>query len=262
MDGRAVVALVVVLHHELPVGGHLVLVLRRHQQPGHSVRVQPVGQAVQVLADRGRGAVGVDEDEALPLGDPHLDQAHPVGVQGVPVRAGHLVQPAAQVVHPVVVLAGDEPAGRRAAAGEQLVPAVPARVVEAAQHAVVVTDQQHGVAGAGAPAAAHERHRPAGPGCGDVRAAPDARPAAVEDDPALPVEHRLVGVRGPRQHRAGALQAGAYPLGVQRGRARAPAVSGVRGLGRGRARGPTPDRVRGHDRLRMRWSRRTRRLHR
>ncbi len=84
-------------------------------------------------------------------------------------------------------------AGRRPAR-QQLVPAVAAHVGEGPQDPVLAPGQEH-------PGRA-QRLSPLVPRLGQVLAAADTHPLAVEEVALLPGEHRVVHIGGPGQHAA------------------------------------------------------------
>ena len=131
VDGGAVVALVVVLGQDLPVGAGVVLVLPGHLQPAHLVRRDVFGQRAQRVRERGGRPRCVHEHQAVPLGHRQLDEPPLAGHEARLVQeAGGRQYPAAQRIGPRVVGADDGLALRGPAAGQQLVAAVAAGVGE------------------------------------------------------------------------------------------------------------------------------------
>ena len=139
----AVVALAVVLHDELPVGGHVVDDRVRHLGVLHP-ELRAVGSDVaERLGDRGGGLVAERHvDQPLPLLDPGRLQA-PAGAVEVGGHARRRRQAPVEAVAPAVVLADevllDLPAGIRADACA----AVPADIVQRVQAAVRAADDDH-----------------------------------------------------------------------------------------------------------------------
>src|SRR6266704_780768 len=93
-----------------------------------------------------------------------------------------------------MVRADDHALAGGRAARQQLMAAVPAGVREGVQHAVVVPGQQH--------AADSRRLGPLVAGVGYLVAAADAQPAAAEEMPLFPLEHRGIGIGGAGEHPA------------------------------------------------------------
>ena len=123
--------------------------------------------------ERAGVAAGVDHDPAVPLLDGHRDEpvlrpVEPVGR----VEPRRRQQRAVEAVAPAVVRAVDRPVRARRSARRQLVGAVLADVVEAAQHAVVAADEQDGVVA--------DAHGPSGPGRGELGRPSGAHPGAGE----------------------------------------------------------------------------------
>src|SRR6185503_20010791 len=116
MDGRAVEALGEVLEEELPVRLHVHDDALADAEIGEAVVPEALRQVTQGLVKR-RGAVPreVDEDEAAPGGDGHLEEG--VG-RLVEVRALHLPRGAdelpVEAVGPRVIRADQAPAGEAA----------------------------------------------------------------------------------------------------------------------------------------------------
>ena len=134
VDRRAVVALVVVLGQDLPVGRRVVLVRAGDDQPAHLVRREQLVERAERVVERGGLARAVDEDQAVPLRDRQLDQAPLAGVEAGPaLEAGGRAQVPVQAVGPGVVRADDHALAGRRAARQQFVAAVPAGVREGVQ---------------------------------------------------------------------------------------------------------------------------------
>src|SRR5690606_26138344 len=74
VDRRAVVALVVVLHHELPVGGDLVVVTGGGAQRLELPRRQYLRKIPELYFEWPRLARRIEEEEATPGRRRHLDQ--------------------------------------------------------------------------------------------------------------------------------------------------------------------------------------------
>jgi hypothetical protein len=220
VDGGAVVALVVVLGEDLPVRSGVVAAGRGDDQPRRLMGCDDLVQGGQ-RPRAGRAAGTVDEHQAVPFGRGQRRERPACGVEVT--EPGRAAQLPGQRVRPGVVRADDRPRARGRAAGQQLVPAVPAGVRERVHHAVRVAGQQH-AAGAGLDGQL-------GAGRRQLRTQRRAGPAAAEEVPPLPFEHRGVGVRGGWQHAA-------FPERPQRLRQRAGIDRGgrIRGLGRGLVR--------------------------
>ncbi len=195
MDRRAVIALVVVLGENLPVGGGIVFVPAGDHEPAHLVRRQHGIQRPKCVVERCGHASAIHEDEAVPLDARQLDQAPLTRVEArLVLEARSRAQAPVKAVRPRVVRADDHALGGSSAARQQLMTAVPAGVREGVQDAVVVPGQQH---------AADARCLGAlVTGVSDLVAAADAHPAAAEEVPLLPLEHGRIGVGGAGQHPA------------------------------------------------------------
>ena len=127
------VALVVVLADDLPVGGDLVRVPGPAHEPLGGVRPDQGVQGAQVLGERGRRPGRVDEHPPVPHLGRQLDQAVAGLVERLdPLEARRHDHLPGEVVRPRVVRAGQRALGPGAALGQHLVPAVPAGVGERA----------------------------------------------------------------------------------------------------------------------------------
>src|SRR5205807_55745 len=112
VDARAVVALVVVLHDGLPVGGDLVGVVRAGPQRLGTVRGEQVFEGAEVGGQRRCGTGGVDEQPAVPVGDGYLDEAVRGGVEGGDrAHGGRGGERTVEAVGPAVVRADDAAPG-------------------------------------------------------------------------------------------------------------------------------------------------------
>jgi hypothetical protein len=143
MDRSAVVALVVVLQHHLPVCCDLILDPPRHPQLGERIAPEPLRHAAELCRQRAAFCLGfrggeMEEDEAAPR--VHADRMEREGVLGesivfVEKRGG--AELALERVRPGVVRAAD---GAREVAplavGDELGAAVPADVVVRGERAV------------------------------------------------------------------------------------------------------------------------------
>ena len=197
VDLRAVVALVVVLGQDLPVGRDLVVVLAAHHEPAQFVGGDQLVQTSQGVGQRPGSSGSINENQPVPLLHREFDEAPGVGVEAGPVleaRGG--AQVPFQAVGPRVVRADDDAGLRGGAAGQQLVPAVAAEVGERAQRAVVAADDEH--------AALADRLGPHVPGGRGLGTASHAHPAAAEEVLPLPGEHVRAHVGGAGQHPAAA----------------------------------------------------------
>jgi hypothetical protein len=83
VDGRAVVALVVVLGQNLPVGRHVVVVAGGDDELVAGVVPDELPQVADVLLERGRVAARVGEEPAVPLDDAHRDERPPLLLEAV-----------------------------------------------------------------------------------------------------------------------------------------------------------------------------------
>ncbi len=214
MDRRAVIALVVVLGENLPVGGGIVFVPAGDHEPAHLVRRQHGIQRPKCVVERCGHASAVHEDQAVPLGARQLDQAPLTRVEArLVLEARSRAQAPVKAVRPRVIRAYDRlPRHRGRPAGEELMPAVPAVVRERSDGAVRAAHEEH----AAVPAVLGALIARAG----QLVAARRADPAAPEEVLLLPVEYGLAGVGAGRQH--GALpERGQHPRErrrVERGR--------------------------------------------
>ena len=212
MDPGAVVALVVVLGDQLPVGPHPVGEPPPDGQRLQRVARQPLGHRAELVGQGHRLARGqVEEHEPAPGRHPHRVEPEGRLVEAVDVLApGGAQQVALQPVGPGVVRAAQRPglAGRpglgtarlRRRARHHLGAAVAADVVVGPQLPRPGPDQQDALAGH-----LHHLQRPRPL---DLVGPPGAEPLAVQQPLPFPPEGRLVEVVGCGQ---GALQAGQAP---------------------------------------------------
>ena len=173
---RHVVALEVVLDHDLPVGGLAAAAAlgAEHLELWDPVALEALGEPPRELGQRLRLGVEVDEHEAGQGLDPRGHQAQLRLVElGVVAMLGHAHQPpVGGVVGPAVVAAADR-ALALAVAGQQLGASVAADVAVGAKLAVLGADDQHGlIAGAGGDV---------GVGLGQLADVARVLPAAGED---------------------------------------------------------------------------------
>src|SRR5262245_13776707 len=132
MHGRDVVALVERVDDDLPVGVDDRRLHRREDHALRSVRIEPVGDVLEVRAQWRRVGFEVHEDEAAVLADLYVTEPQLVGGGGRElVRILHVRVRAVEVPPPTVERAADL-APERTAAGCESRPAVDARVVEGA----------------------------------------------------------------------------------------------------------------------------------
>ena len=145
MGDGAVVALEVVLDADLPV--RVVLPLRPLME-GERVDVEPAfrhapREVAEVLLERSRALVGIDEDERPPGVDEDGDEAEAFPVEaGLAVRPRRTPQRSVELVRPGVVRALQRLAPARAVAEQ--VAAMSADVDERAQLAVTAADEDDG----------------------------------------------------------------------------------------------------------------------
>jgi hypothetical protein len=188
VDLGTVVALVVVLDHDLPVGLDLVLVRGRRHQPVRPVGLQQLGQVAHMVLQRRRVGGDVHEHPAHPLGHPGRGQAFAyrvvVGQAGEPRRAS---ERAVQPIHPRVIGAPDGPEVRELPRSEELVATMPAHVEERMGSALLVPGEQDSLR-------AHV-DRPLVARAGQQVRTPHANPGRLEEAPVLPGEHLLRRVR-------------------------------------------------------------------
>ena len=146
MRDRAVVALEEVLDADLPVAGVLVrLGPRVEAERGHvdAVGLEEVGQLAEMVGERRRVGIRVDEDERPPRVDRHRGETEAGRVEpGLAFRAGRASQRTVEAVGPGVVRALDRLAARVAVAEE--VPTVAADVDEAAELVVPAAREEDG----------------------------------------------------------------------------------------------------------------------
>ena len=195
VDEGAVVALVVVLEHHLPVAGQVVGVAGQGDEPRRLVGGDQLVEGADVLGER-RGVAGaVDEQEPVPALQRQLDQAVLAGSElGVVAEPRGCPQGPVQVVGPGVVGAEHGPPAGLLAHPEQLVAAVAAGVGEGPHPPVGPPDQQH-------PGPA-DPHRPLGAGGLQVALAAHAGPGPGEEAFLLEGEHPRRGVGVPGEHAA------------------------------------------------------------
>jgi hypothetical protein len=183
-----VVALLVVLDEDLPVGGHDVVVVGADAQSLGLVDGDEGLEPGEVVVERRGAPRDVDEDEPVPFLGGQLDQPVLRGVEiRPPLEAWRAAQGAVEVVRPRMVRAHHDVEVARLAAGEKFVSAVPARVGEAVQAPVLGAHQEH-------PGGADRLGALIGD-LGDILTARHAHPPAAEEVVLLPLEHRLVDVR-------------------------------------------------------------------
>ena len=192
MDRRAVVALVIVLGDRLPVRLDGVLMRGADEQ---TIGLPPPHEGVEasdVLPERRRRTVRVDEDPSLPFMDPSRDE-RVVGLrepfQVAETRGG--AERPVELVDPCVVGALDRGEVPRRAWVEELMTTVAARVVEASKVPLLVSHDEDSFG------ADPERLLVAG--LREIVRPPDAHPSRLEEVLDLPVEHRSGGVRLGRQ---------------------------------------------------------------
>ena len=187
VGGVAVLALPVVLHHQLPVAllGQVDLVgdLGVAQLVRGQVGLDEAGHLVEVGR---RVLVQADEDQAGDVPDVDGLEAETGAVEGGRLGLGE-DQVAVGPVGPLVVGA-DDVADRAARLLEQPRAAVPADVVEGADLLVVVAQDDHRVRA--------DVDRDVVAGVGDLRLGGAEQPVLGEDRRDIQVEHLLAGVEG------------------------------------------------------------------
>ena len=205
VDAGAVVALVVVLAQRLPVGRHLVADRVTDAQIGQGIARRALRRGAELLREwhrlRGRQ---VQEHEAAPALHSHRVQAEePLVESRLAGEVGSCDQAPVEIVGPLVIGAGDATGGD--AAGErrrwrrgrgiatQARAAMPAHVVEGAQPARAVAQQQHALA-------EDIEHAPVAR-LRELLGARDAQPLATENPFLLRGEHPLGRVPGRGQRR-------------------------------------------------------------
>ena len=196
---RHVVALEVVVDHDLPVGGLGGGLLGLHLEPLEPVTLHALRQPGDLLRQRGRVKVEVHEDEAGHDLDAGREQPQR-GLVETRDRAafGHADQLAVEAIGPAVVAAADRLAAIARAAQEARA-AMAADVAERAQLALVVAQDQNRLhAGLGGDVAARARE------LADVAG---ELPGAGEDLALLDLEHRGVAVETGRESAAGMVSA-------------------------------------------------------
>ncbi len=198
VDARAVEALVVVLHDQLPVGVQRVAVGVAHHQVSHPEGGQVGVEAGEVLLERWCVTADVRHHVAVPLLDRQRDQRVVVGVADVVlVRRRDAVELTVRREDPRVVRAADEPTAGLSVARQQLMGTVAAGVEEAAQASVGAPhDEDAFVADAVGASVAGLRE-----GVG----APQTHPSPGEQVFVLPRQDVRVGVGGGGQHLAAAV---------------------------------------------------------
>lgn len=117
MNGRAVVALLVVLGDDLPVGGQLVGVAVDDHQILGPVATHHVFEAGDVVGEFDVGTAGVDEQPAVPVDQAQLGEAELAGVEAV-VESRCTAQTPVEPIRPGVVGAHDAAPLRGGAARE------------------------------------------------------------------------------------------------------------------------------------------------
>src|SRR5262249_53901196 len=124
----------------------------------------------------------VDEDQAVPLHARKLDQAPLADVEArLPFETGCGSQITAEAISPSVVRTDDDVLAGGGAARQEFVTAVPARIREGVQAAIIVPGEQHASGARGLRALVAR--------VGDLVGATHAKPAVPEEMSLLPVEH-------------------------------------------------------------------------
>src|SRR5882672_2161147 len=142
MEAGAVVALAVVLGHELPVGFDVVRARRRRPEARDVEAREVVDEIAQLLLERGSFLGQRDEQEALPLVEPNRPKAEVLDGEVLEVlRVPGPDEPPLEVVDPGVVRAL-EPNGRPAGLFDHGGAAVLADVVEGADGVIAATNDQ------------------------------------------------------------------------------------------------------------------------
>ena len=186
----AVLALAVVLHHQLPVAllGQIDLVgdLGLAQLVRRQVRLDEAGHLVEVGR---RVLVEADEDQSGDVANMDGPEAETRPVEGGRLGLGE-DQAAVGPIGPLVVGADDVP-DLAARVLEQARAAVPADVVEGADLLVIVPEDHHRVRA--------DVDRDVVAGFGDLRLGGAEQPVTREDRGHVEVEHLRAGVEGRRQ---------------------------------------------------------------
>ena len=210
--GVAVVALVVVVDHGLPVGRDVALEAVDANQlvEPRTGLVHVAEQGTGLVGERPRGGVHADEEQAAVHLEPDRLE---IGVVGNPVLQGlaptRLAEAAVVAVAPLVIGAGDELAVARAL--QQRVGAVAAHIVEGAQFTVLAADHEDPLVGdLGRQVVALLR---------EVAQVTNVPPGPMEDRPLLGTVDRRVPVPLGRQGE-GALGDGIKASGIERRRRR------------------------------------------
>jgi hypothetical protein len=187
VDQRAVIALVVVLRDDLPVGRDLVGVAGFDFEPGRVVRRDELVEGAQVIGERCGGAGGVHENPAVPLHRGQLYEPVPPGLEAL-AHARRGLQRAGQLIGPSVVRADDGPPIAGGTGRQQFVAAVAADVGEGPD-LVRLPRHQDGEVADGERLLHIEIVAPA-----------EAGPRAGEQMALLPCEHVRADIRRLRQH--------------------------------------------------------------
>src|SRR5690349_5604688 len=146
MDGGAVVALLVVLGDDFPIGGQLVGMAGDDGEVLWAVGLDDGIPTRDVVFEFDVVTAGVDEQPAVPVDQTQFGETELVGVEVLRVaEAGCIAQSAIESVGPRVVWTDDRAALGGRVARQQFVPAVPAGVRERADGVVFAADQQYGV---------------------------------------------------------------------------------------------------------------------
>ena len=190
------VALVVVLGQSLPVRRSVVTVPSGGHQAFRLVRRDQFVQLGQRVGQRPRGAARtVHEHQPVPLGCRQRGQAPLAEVESALVpETCRRAELTGKRVRPGVVRADDHLLPGALTARQQLMTAVAAAVRERPHLAVLGADQQHAALPGGLGALVAR--------LGQLVAACYAHPSAAEEVSLLPVEHRRIDIRRPRQHPA------------------------------------------------------------
>ena len=145
MQALHVVALVERVDHGLPVRVDDRAQRRPQAHLLEVVRAEQLGQRIEVVEQRLRVGVEVDEHEPAPRVDPHRCEREVVGQAHELLAIGHVDEPAVEPVAPAVKRAPDRSLGERAAAFRESSPPMQARVVERVQHAGFGADDRDGL---------------------------------------------------------------------------------------------------------------------
>ena len=105
---RQVVLLHRVLDVDLPVAVHLMDALAHQREIVEPVGPHQFGEVAEVVGQRRRVVVEIDEDEAAAGLQPELAQPVPGGIEVLrPFHPRRAVEPAVEIVHPAVIGAGE-----------------------------------------------------------------------------------------------------------------------------------------------------------